>query len=99
VLRFSEHKVARVTGRSELWPETLGWTWRLVRLPIVTLLVILEPVVSLVFGGLALLGVLVTLFSSLIRAPHFPTWTMLALSVGFGVAVRLYRGLILILAR
>ena len=88
-----------MAGRSELWPETLEWTWRLVRLPIVTLLVILQPVVSLVFGGLALLGVLMTLFSALIRLPHFPTWTMLTLSVGFGLAVRLYRGLILILAR
>jgi hypothetical protein len=91
--------VARVAGRSQFWPETLGWTWRLVRLPIVTLLVILEPVVSLVFGGLALLGVLMTLFNAIIRPPHFPTWAMLTLSVGFGLVVRLYRGLILILAR
>ena len=43
-----------------------------------TLLVILEPVVSLVFGGLALLGVLTVLFYNLIRLPHFPTWTMLS---------------------
>ena len=69
------------------------------RLPVVALLVILEPVVSLVFGGLALLGVLMTLFYNLIRLPHFPTWTMLILSVGFGIVVRLYRGLIQILAR
>ncbi len=88
-----------MAGRGQLWLEALGWIWRLVRLPIVTLLVILEPVVSLVFGGLALLGVLMTLFDTLIRLPHFPTWTMLTLSVGFGLAVRLYRGLILILAR
>jgi hypothetical protein len=88
-----------VASSGRLWREALGWSWRLVRLPIVTLLVILEPVVSLVFGGLALLGVLMTLFYALIRLPHFPTWTMLTLSVGFGLAVRLYRGLILILAR
>ena len=88
-----------MAGRGQLWLEALGWIWRLVRLPIVTLLVILEPVVSLVFGGLALLGVLMTLFYTLIRLPHFPTWTMLTLSVGFGLAVRLYRGLILMLAR
>ena len=85
-----------MAGRGQLWLEALGWIWRLVRLPIVTLLVILEPVVSLVFGGL---GVLMTLFYTLIQLPHFPTWTMLTLSVGFGLAVRLYRGLILILAR
>jgi hypothetical protein len=70
-----------------------------VRLPIVTLLVILEPVVSLVFGGLALLGMLMTLFYNLIGLPHFPTWTVLSLSVGFGIVVRVYRGLIHVLAR
>lgn len=99
MLRFSEQTVVRVAGRDQLWLEAPGWVWRLVRLPIVTLLVILEPVVSLVFGALALLGVLVTLFNAVIRPPHFPTWTMLTLSVGFGLAARLYRGLILMLAR
>ena len=44
-------------------------------------------------------GVLVTLFYNLIRLAHFPTWTMLTLSVGFGLVARLYRGLIQILAR
>ena len=77
----------------------MRWVWQLVRLPAVTLLVILEPVVSLLFGGVALLGVLSVLFNHLIRAPHFPTWTMLTLSVGFGLALRLYRELILLLAR
>jgi hypothetical protein len=79
--------------------EILRWVGWLVRLPVVTLLIILEPVVSLVFGGLALLGVLTVLFYDLIRLPHFPTWTMLSLSVGFGIVGRLYRGLIHILAR
>lgn len=88
-----------MAGRAQFWLEALGWTWRLVRLPIVTLLVILEPVVSLVLGGLALLGVLITLFNSLVGPPHFPTWTVLILSVGLGLALRLYRELILLLAR
>lgn len=88
-----------MAGRAQFWLGALGWIWRLVRLPIMTLLIILEPVVSLVFGGLALLGVLMTLFNSLVGPPHFPTWTMLTLSVGFGLALRLYRELILLLAR
>jgi len=88
-----------VDGRVQFWREILRWIWWLVRLPVATLLVILEPVVSLVFDGLALLGVLVTLFYNLIRLPHFPTWTMLTLSVGFELVARLYRGLIQILAR
>jgi hypothetical protein len=59
-----------VHGWGRFWREILRWIWCLVRLPVVTLLVILEPVVSLVFDGLALLGVLVTLFYNLIR-PEF----------------------------
>jgi hypothetical protein len=73
--------------------------WRIVRLPVVTLLVILEPVVSLLFGGLALFGILMTVFYTLIRFPAFPTWTMLGISVGFGLLVTLYRGLIRLLSR
>lgn len=88
-----------MAGRDRFWLEVLGWIWRLLRLPLVTLLVILEPVVSFVLGGLALLGVLMTLFNSLVGPPHFPTWTMLTLSVGFGLALRLYRELVLLLAR
>ena len=86
-------------SQRQLSRELLRWVWWLLRLPVVTLLVILEPVITLVFGGLALLGVLVTIFYNLIRLPHFPTWTMLSLSVGFGMVVRLYRGLIQLLAR
>jgi len=82
-------------SQGEPWREVLRCLWWLVRLPAVTLLVILEPVVSLVFGTLALLGVLVTILAILIRLPHFPMWTMLSLSVGLAIAVRLYRGLIL----
>ena len=88
-----------MNSEGQFWRETLRWLWWLVRLPVVMLLVILEPVVSLVFGGLALLGVLMVLFYNLIRLPHFPTWTMLSLSVGFAIVVRLYRGLIQVLAR
>jgi hypothetical protein len=73
--------------------------WCLLRVPIVTLLVLLEPVVSIVFNGIALLGVLMVLFYKLIGFPHFPTWTMLGISIAFALVVTLYRGLILILSR
>ena len=78
--------------------EIVRWLWHVVRLPIVTLLVILEPVVALVCGALALLGVLTTIFFKLIAAPHFPTWTMLTISIGFGLALVLYEGAIVVLS-
>jgi hypothetical protein len=79
--------------------EIAGLLWQAVRLPMLLLLVILEPVVSFVFGALALLGVLTTIFYKLIGMPHFPTATMLSLSIGFGLLVCLYQGLIRILSR
>ena len=78
--------------------EIIQWLWHVVRLPIVMLLVILEPVVALACGVLALLGVLTTVFFKLIAAPHFPTWTMLAISISFGLALVLYEGAIVVLS-
>src|ERR1700730_17980267 len=51
---------------------SLRLVWRLIRLPILTFLVILQPVLGLVFGGVALLGVLMSfLFKLSGAAPHF----------------------------
>jgi hypothetical protein len=74
---------------------SLRLAWWLIRLPIVTFLVILQPVVGLLFGGLALLGVLTSFFFKLSgAAPHFPFLIMLAISVGFGLALIGYEALI-----
>ena len=71
--------------------------WHAIRLPALLLLRILEPVATFFFGALALLGVLITLFFKAIGVPHFPFWTMLALSLGFGLVVIAYQGLIRLL--
>jgi hypothetical protein len=83
---------------NEYLREMSRWLSHVIRLPIVMLLVILEPVVALVCGALALLGVLTTIFFKLIAAPHFPTWTMLAISISFGLALVLYEGAIVVLS-
>jgi hypothetical protein len=87
------------TERQEWTAVLLQGLWFLVRLPVLTLLVILEPVVALVFGGLALAGVLTTIFFVLVHAPHFPAWTMLTMSVGFGLALMAYEALLRIFSR
>lgn len=76
----------------------LGGLWKLIRFPLLLLLVTLEPVVALACGGLALLGVLTTLFFAVLHVPHFPTITMLTLSLGFAAGLVLYEGLIQLLA-
>jgi hypothetical protein len=73
--------------------------WEPVRLPILAFLVILEPIVSFLLGGLALLGILTTLFFKLIGAPHFPFWTMLAISMSFVALLAVYEALIKLLSK
>jgi hypothetical protein len=62
------------------------------------LLVILEPLVTFVFAALALLGLLMTLFFYLVGLPDFPVWTMLAISLGFAIALVPYYALIRLLS-
>ena len=79
----------------------LGYAaWMVVRIPILALLIVLEPVVSFVLTGLSLLGILTALFWKWTSAdPRFPFWTMLALSIGFAVVLILYERLISLLSR
>jgi hypothetical protein len=69
--------------------------WHAVRLPVVALLVILEPFVTTVLMGIATLGVLVCLFYEfLLKDPHFPFWLMLCLSIGSALLLLPYYALI-----
>jgi hypothetical protein len=87
------------TEQPEFAAAILRVLWFLVCLPVFTLLVILEPVVALVLGGLALVGVLTTIFFLLIHAPHFPAWTMLTISIGCGLALMFYETLLRVFSR
>lgn len=71
--------------------------WHAFRMPVLLFLVVLEPVVVYVFWALALLGILMSLFYKAIGIPHFPFWTMLAISLGFAAVIVVYQGLIRIL--
>jgi hypothetical protein len=51
-----------------------------------------------VLSALALLGLLTTLFFYLVGPPEFPVWTMLALSLGFAIALVPYHALIRLLS-
>jgi len=76
----------------------IRWLWRVACLPVLMLLVILEPLVTFAFAALALLGLLTTLFFYLVGPPDFPLWTMLALSLGFAIALVPYHALIRLLS-
>jgi hypothetical protein len=76
----------------------IRWLWRVACLPVLMLLVILEPLIIFAFAALALLGLLTTLFFYLVGPPDFPLWTMLALSLGFALALVPYHALIRLLS-
>jgi len=72
----------------------LRLVWWLVRLPILTFLVILQPVWAR-FWRLSSAGVLMSSFFKLSgAAPHFPFLMMLAISVGFGLVLIAYEALV-----
>jgi len=76
----------------------IRWLWRVACLPVLMLLVILEPLLTFAFAALALLGLLTTLFFYLVGPPEFPVWTMLVLSLGFAIALVPYHALIRLLS-
>ena len=80
--------------------RTLGPLWSLVRLPILGVLLFLAPVVDTVCGALLLLGLVVSIAFKISGAgASFPFWTMIALSLGFGLFVIFYHALIGMLSR
>ena len=60
--------------------------WHVIRLPSLTLLVVMEPLICRALTLLAMLGVLTALFGEFVsKPPHFPFWIVLGISVGVGM--------------
>lgn len=86
-------------GRPLAW-GVLWLLWQIVRLPVLAVLLVLEPLVSLVLAAFGFLGIVVALilkFSG--DLPHFPFWTMMAFSIGAVLLLMMYHALIGILSR
>ena len=63
-------------------------SWQGIRLPLIAVLMILEPVARFVLTAVALLGILVSFFFELSgAAPRFPFWLVFGLSLSCGVLV------------
>lgn len=90
---------ARPPVTYDLLALSLWLLWQGIRLPMFLFLSILEPVVSFVFGSLALLGVLTAFFWRSIDPAHFPFLLVLGISLGFKLALILYCKLLGFLGR
>lgn len=73
--------------------------WACARLPVLALLVIVEPVVRLTLSALALLLVLTALFLKVESSRAIPFWGMLGSAVGCVALLALYQGFIRGLSR
>jgi hypothetical protein len=89
----------RRTLAGDLFSSALWLAWQCVRLLLLLFLGILEPVVTVLLGSLAFLGLLMTLFWWSVRPPYFPIALMLGLSLGLGVALAAYHALLRLLNR
>lgn len=86
-------------GRIVAW-GLLWLLWQVVRLPVLAVLLVLEPLVSLVLTAFGFLGIVVALilkFSG--DLPHFPFWLMIAFSVGAILLLMAYHALISMFSR
>ena len=69
--------------------------WTLIRLPVLALLVILEPVVRVILAGFALLMTLTAFFwVAVLGLSAFPFWRMLALAIGAWLLLAFYYALV-----
>jgi len=84
----SRPTIAADLGRCALWV-----VWQSIRLPLFLFLLVLEPVVTLILGALALLGVLTALFWKFFGPPNFPFLLMLSISLGLELALIVYQPL------
>ncbi|HEY1889318.1 MAG TPA: hypothetical protein VGG63_02870 [Steroidobacteraceae bacterium] len=85
----------RAFASSALWI-----LWQIVRLPVLAVLIVLEPFASLILTGFGFLGIVVALllkFSG--DLPHFPFWLMMAFSVGSILLLMAYHTLISLFSR
>ncbi|HEU4691986.1 MAG TPA: hypothetical protein VFS23_26675 [Vicinamibacterales bacterium] len=74
-----ESGIARQIGR-------IGWHG--LRLPILAILVVLEPIARFVLAAVALLGILLSFFLEFSgAAPRFPFWLVFGLSLSCGALV------------
>ncbi len=77
----------------------LRLAWHSIRIPVLAVLMVLEPFVSVILSALAVLGIFVALFNRfLLHSPRFPFWMMLGVSVGCAVILMFYYGIIRILS-
>lgn len=96
---YREDRRPQRTRYDTVTRSLVGCLCRILRVPILMLLVTIEPLAAFLCAVAALLGILATVFFKLAATPHFPTATMLVMSLSFGLILFLYESVIRVLSR
>ena len=87
--------IAAVVTRRVLWVA-----WQAIRLPLFSILLVLEPIVRWILSWTALLGVLTAFVFEYSRVgPQFSFLWMIAFSIGCAVVLTCYHALLRLLSR
>jgi hypothetical protein len=90
----------QITGAQFVLATAARLTWQVGRLPLLAVLTLLEPVIRAVCSLAMVLGVISAMvFEFSAVSPRFPFLEMLALSLGFGLALLAYYGLLFLVSR
>jgi len=84
---------------ANIFGHLIALLWQCARLPLFVLLLTLEPVVGVVVGALALLGVLMAFFWWSMWVTHFHFALLLGTSLGLGALPFAYQTLLRMVSR
>lgn len=85
---------------TEVMRGGLRLLWQVVRVPLLSILTVLEPVVRGLFGVAMILGIVLSvIFEFSAVGPRFPFLGMLAASLACGVVLFLYYGIVALIVR
>jgi hypothetical protein len=74
--------------------------WNAIRVPVLGVLMLIEPVVRIICSFALILGIIASVaFEISAVGPRFPFLVMLGASLGFGAFLILYEGLIALLSK
>ncbi len=103
---LSPNRITTGARTKVLTPITLGFlagllwlAWQAIRLPILTLLLMFEPLVNFALSAVALIVALTAFFWKLSDSkPGFPFWSILVASLACALLLALYHALIRLLS-
>lgn len=93
-------RLVATTGAQSMWTAAARIAWHVVRLPLLESLTLLEPVVRVIFSLAMVLGIFAAIvFELSATGAQFEFLTIFAWSLGCGLTMLVYYGLLALVSR